>query len=252
MKKSILFTGLILAATINAQDTIRIMTYNIEAGVQANMEEIGQYIKAQKPDVVALQEIDQWAYRAKRKSPSPENQVVKLATEADMLPVFSQTCDFNSGFYGIGLLSKYNIISYKRILLPQSNPEYEPRVALVVELDVNGKKITIVNTHLTLVDEDRLLQAKFIAKQLRKIKTPKLLCGDMNTQPDEIIMTKTWTKYHDALPENQTTFPSVKPRAKLDYIFTDSKDNIEIVNQHVDTSCGLSDHCPCYVDIIIK
>ena len=235
-----------------AQDTIRIMTYNIEAGVAGKMADIGQYIKSQKPDIVALQEIDQWAYRAKRKSPAPENQIVDLAAVTDMLPIFSPTCNFGEiGYYGIGLLTKYNIKSFKRIVLPQTNPDYEPRVILIAELDIKGKSLTIVNTHLSLYEEDRVVQTKFIAKQLRKIRGPKLLCGDFNARQEEINTTRL-AKYRDALPEGIETFPSVNPRAKLDYILMDPKDSITIINQHVDKICDLSDHCPCYVDIVLK
>ena len=251
-KISALFVLILLVINIvSAQDTLRIMTFNIEAGVSGKITDIGNYIKQLNPDIVALQEIDQWAYRKKRISPVPENQMVELASFTDMLPVFGQTCDFGGGYYGIGLLTKYNIESYQRILLPQTDSQYEPRVLIIVGLDVHGKKITIANTHLSLVEKDRTLQIKFIARQLRKIKGHKILCGDFNANPTEISTTKL-AKYHDALPENQNTFPSVNPRTKLDYIILDPKDNINVISHYIDTSCDLSDHCPCYVDIILN
>ena len=254
MKKlGFLFVILWAATLINAQQKLRVMTYNIEVGYEADMDTIGKYIKSAQPDIVALQEVDQWAYRSNNRSKKGVNQVVELASYAGMFPVFAQTRNLEEGgYYGIGLLSKYPIKSYKRILLPQNDTIYEPRVMMIVELDINGKNFTVINTHLTLHDGDRLLQGKFIAKQLRKIKGHKVLCGDLNSYPTEPTVTKYLGKYHDALPENVNTFPALKPRAKMDYIMLDPKENIQVVNQHVDAECGLSDHCPCYVDIVIN
>ena len=253
MKKfTLLLIVLFVTDVLFAQDTLRIMSYNIEVGYEANMDAIGEYIKGIKPDIVALQEVDEWAYRSNNKSRKGVNQVVELAMYADMLPLFSKTRDLEEGgYYGIGLLSKYPINSYKRLLLPQNDTIYEPRVMIIVEIDIYGNPFTIINTHLTLHDGDRLLQGKFIARKLKKIKGPKIICGDFNSYPQEPTITKSLGKYSDVLPENQDTYPALKPHAKMDYIFVDPKDKIEILNQHVDKTCALSDHCPCYVDIVI-
>lgn len=256
-KTSTLFVLILLAINlISAQDTLRILTYNIEVGYEANMDAIGKYIKSIKPDLVALQEVDEWAYRSNNKSKKGVNQIVELAHYADMFPIFAKTRDLNEsnkgGYYGIGLLSKYPIISYKRILLPQKNMKYEPRVMIIAEIDIHGTIFTFVNTHLTLDNDDRLLQGKFIAKQLKKIKGPKIICGDFNSIPEEPTMAKALSKYTDALPTGKNTYPAVTPRAKVDYILFSHKDNIKIINQSIDTSCNLSDHCPCYIDIVIN
>lgn len=252
MKRISLFLIALLAVNLLfAQDTLRIMTYNIEVGYEADMDTIGKFINAIHPDIVALQEVDEWAYRSNNKSKKGVNQVVELATYTDMLPVFSKTRNLEEGgYYGIGVLSKYPILDCKRIVLPQTDMIYEPRVMLIVELDISGTTFTVVNTHLTLHDKDRISQGKFIAKQLRKIKGPKVLCGDFNCLPAEATIAKHLGKYKDALPEKQNTYPNRNPRAKIDYIFYDPKDNIQVINQDVNTSCDLSDHCPCYVDII--
>lgn len=256
MKKlGLLFIILWAATQINAQEKLRIMTYNIEVGYEADMDTIGKYIKSIQPDVVALQEVDQWAYRSNNRSKKGVNQVVELASYADMFPVFAKTRDLKEskegGYYGIGVLSKYPIKSYKRILLPQNDTIYEPRVMMIVEIDVNGTPFTIINTHLTLHDNDRLLQGKFLAKQVRRIKGPKVICGDFNCYPAEATVAQYLGKYRDALPENGKTFPALKPYGKIDYIMYDPKNNIQIEKQFIDTECNLSDHCPCYVDIII-
>ena len=94
MKKfTLLLIVLFVTDVLFAQDTLRIMSYNIEVGYEANMDAIGEYIKGIKPDIIALQEVDEWAYRSNNKSRKGVNQVVELAMYADKLPLFSKTRD---------------------------------------------------------------------------------------------------------------------------------------------------------------
>lgn len=59
-------TLITMSETVNGQrlaethpsDTIRVMTFNLHAGHDASLEQIGELIKRYNPDFVALQEVD--------------------------------------------------------------------------------------------------------------------------------------------------------------------------------------------------
>lgn len=61
LRQILLISSWLLAAVAMAQghnDTIRVMTFNLHAGHDASLEQIGQLIKQHQPDFVALQEVD--------------------------------------------------------------------------------------------------------------------------------------------------------------------------------------------------
>ena len=58
-------------------DTLRVMSYNIRFGELASMQQIGEYIAGEAPDIVALQECD-WATG---RSLAPHQKGVKLVNE---------------------------------------------------------------------------------------------------------------------------------------------------------------------------
>ena len=93
------------------------------------------------------------------------------------------------GEYGNGFLSKYPILSTKCIPLHipveqrKEGGWYEDRALLVVELDVNGKMLTVLCTHLGLPYDEIQLGIKEIRELVKECKTPLILIGDMNFFP---------------------------------------------------------------------
>jgi endonuclease/exonuclease/phosphatase family metal-dependent hydrolase len=250
-KSFILSLVCFVSLSLNAQDTIRIMTFNVAAGLMADMQQLGQYIKDHNVDMVALQEVDLRTNRPETPQQKGKNQMVELGFYSDLLPVFGQINRYpTGGFYGLGFLSKDPILSITNVPLPQVVDKKEPRSMVVASWEVNGKKITIANTHLSLDEKNREVQMKFIKKYMKRIQGVKFVMGDLNSKPEEGLVTKIFTKWIDALPAGQNTFSSWNPIYKYDYMLYDEKCAIEVINAQVDTP-RLSDHYPCFIDIVL-
>ena len=146
------FIGLSMTA-LSAQtkaDTLKLMTYNLRFGELASMQQIGEYIASENPDIVAIQECD-WATKRKR---APHQNGVKFVNElayySGMFGVYGKSINYAGGYYGIGLLSKYPILRYERVLLPNDG-KTEQRSMLIADIELpGGKVVTFVNTHLTV------------------------------------------------------------------------------------------------------
>ncbi|MBR0310674.1 MAG: endonuclease/exonuclease/phosphatase family protein [Paludibacteraceae bacterium] len=255
MTKRIIITlcTLCVTLTLPAQDTLRIMTYNAAIGVMGSMQQLGRYIRSKQPDIVALQEMDLFTIRPERKNSNNTNQPVELGFYTNMLPVFGPVLPYPSGgYYGLGFLSKHPILSVSNVPLPRIEGRDEPRLMLVATWDINGKQLTIASTHLSLDVESREKQMKFIRSYMQRIRGYKIICGDLNSTPEEQLVSKIFRRWSDALPDEHCTFSSWNPVYKYDWILYETKSDIQVLDAQVDTRCRLSDHLPCYVDIVIK
>lgn len=252
MKRISIYLAAILLAITNlyAKDTLRVMTYNVYIGGMADMQEIGEYIKSQNPDIVLLQELDVYTNRPDAPSQNGHNQMAELGFYANMLSVFGATiAHYSGGYYGIGILSKHPISSSKLIHLPQAHPRTERRGMLVAEVLIDGKKLTVMDTHLALNEKDRKIQMRYIARYSREhIKGKRLLCGDLNSTPSENLVPKIFKAWEDALPEGQPTFSSDNPRYKYDWMLYPKKHALHILDAQIDTTSLLSDHLPGIIE----
>ena len=145
---SILFASAAVMSAAEKGDTLKLMTYNLRFGELASMEQIADYISSQQPDIVALQECD-WATNRTR---APHQNGVKfvneLAYHTGMFGIYGKSINYAGGYYGIGLLSRYPILRYERVLLPNDG-KTEQRSMLIADIELpDGQVITFVNTHL--------------------------------------------------------------------------------------------------------
>ena len=250
---SILFSVsclMVVSAAGRDADTLKIMTYNLRFGELASMADIGEYISSEAPDIVALQECD-WATCRER---APHQNGVKFINELSyrtgMFGIYGKSIDYRGGYYGIGILSRYPIISSERILLP--NPEdKEQRVMLVADIELpDGKVLTFVCTHLEVSSSgSRVEQVKFIRKRLADKKIC-LLAGDMNSAPDSPEMAYL-CKYWKNLTDEGLTYSSMEPSVKIDYIYGRPSDAVGLISTGVPADVRLSDHFPVISKISI-
>ncbi len=160
--------------------------------------------------------------------------------------------------YGIALLSKHPIRSFRKIpivTLPEEREEgirYENRVLMIVELEIDGKIVTVMNCHFGLraLEVDRAVETVLAVKET--ITGPVILTGDFNIQPDHpkiLQMKEVFKDTADIREDACLTFPSHAPRGKIDYILTDEETKtlkLEIPQEVV------ADHLPLIATLEVK
>lgn len=246
------FSAAFLTFAADGQDTLKIMSYNLRFGELATMQQIGEYIASQTPDIVALQECDWDTQRSRAPHQNGVKFVNELAYWSGMFGLYGKSIDYAGGYYGIGLLSRYPILRSERVLLPNDG-KTEQRSMLIADIELpSGTVVTFVCTHLEVKSSQmRQEQVRFINKYIKGIKNQIILCGDMNAEPDSKemqLLAKDWKN----LTDNDLTFSTMKPQTKIDYIWSKPAAQVELLSTRVCTEVKLSDHFPVVSEFVIR
>lgn len=118
MKKNLLLIiAILFVFSAQAQNTLKLMTYNIKNanGMDdvCNFQRIANVINNASPDVVAIQEVDSMTKRSGQKYVLGE-----IAGRTQMHAYFAPAIDFDGGKYGIGLLTRQVPVRLQTIPLP--------------------------------------------------------------------------------------------------------------------------------------
>lgn len=248
---SILFASVALLSATEKGDTLKLMSYNLRFGELASMEQFAQYISSEQPDIVALQECDWATKRTRAPHQNGVRFVNELAYHTGMFGVYGKSINYAGGYYGIGLLSKYPILRFERVLLPNDG-KTEQRSILVADIELpGGKVITFVNTHLEVkTAKMRIEQVEFIKEYLKDCPNQLFLAGDMNAIPDTKEMEMLREEWND-LTNRVFTYHSSRPEIKIDYIYTKPAENVELLCTEVKEDVKLSDHFPVISTIVL-
>jgi len=231
-----------------AARTFRVMTYNIHHGEgvdgKVDLGRIADLIKREQADIVALQEVDKGVQRTARRDFPAE-----LAALTGMTCIFSNNSSFQGGEYGNAVLTRFPVKRW-------TNRHYqmlragEQRGLLQVVLEVHGRELVFLNTHIDFRGDDteRLLNA---AEMLEAIQPyhgrPMILCGDFNDTPGSRTHQKIAQAFVDAWMAagagDGFTIPAEGPRKRIDYIWTSKDPSIEALRLWVPAS-EASDHLP--------
>lgn len=211
----ILSCGLLSAAEPAAE--IRVLCWNLHHGVgedgKLDLGRIAEVIKAQRPDVVALQEVDNECRRS-----GSVDQAAELAKLTGMTGVFGKAMDHDGGEYGQAILSKHPIGATKIHRLPGDG---EPRIAFEAAVTIGGKVMRMVSVHLDHEqDARRLKQAEALVAALSESDAPLILAGDFNDTPGSPPLkafAARWTPV--AKKEPVFTCPAGKPAVEIDHVF---------------------------------
>lgn len=231
---------------------LRVLTYNIKRGLgndgKTDIDRTADRISQLKPDIVALQEVDQLCGRSGR-----VDQPAKLGERLKMQPGFGPFMEYDGGLYGLATLSRFAVLKTTSLNLPEGN---EPRVALATYLRVpSGETIVVVNIHFDWVRDDkfRFAQAKAVKNYLNGIDHPFILLGDFNDQPDS----RTLKLFSESLLEadkpndDRFTFSAEQPKLEIDFIFASPADRWQIKSVKVIEEPIVSDHRPVLSELIL-
>ena len=174
--------------------TLRVLAYNIRHGRgmdgNVDIERIARVIESQKPDLVALQEVDKLCERGGR-----IDMARILGERLNMNYRFGRAIDLQGGEYGNAVLSRFPILETRVHALPESA---EQRVALEVEIQIHEERLSFVSLHLESASEQqRSRQAKSLIDRFAKKTHPILLAGDFNairgSEPMQQFVEAGWT-----------------------------------------------------------
>jgi endonuclease/exonuclease/phosphatase family metal-dependent hydrolase len=222
---------------------LRIVTYNIHHGRgmdgKLDLNRIAEVIRKEKPEFVALQEVDVNVARSGK-----INEVKKLADLLGMHDAFGKTIDLQGGQYGNAVLSKFPIDKTSVHKLPG---EGEARIVLQVDVKISGASLSFCSIHFDHRSEKaRLLQAKALNARLHGIKHPVIVAGDFNATPEFVTM-KLINKSWFIIPKTGSSFtmPANTPRSEIDYIITRNLDENKTTSRVIEEKVA-SDHRPVF------
>jgi endonuclease/exonuclease/phosphatase family metal-dependent hydrolase len=180
--------------------TIRVVNWNIDRGLR--LPEIAAFLEAQQADLLTLQEVDLNARRTGRRNVAEE-----LARRLGMNYVFglefeelTQGSRTSPAYQGQATFSRWGlknprIIRFQaqsefwrpRWFLPRTAPFQERlggRIALVTDVDVPGRALTVYNLHLESRGDERLRVAQLTETldddEMYAPRRPALIAGDLN------------------------------------------------------------------------
>jgi endonuclease/exonuclease/phosphatase family metal-dependent hydrolase len=238
------------------------MTYNIHAG-HGNLARTAEAIRAQSPDIIALQEVDvHWSDRS-----AFVDQVGALAAALGMGSAFAPiyhvpNADPNKPAreFGVALLSRHPIVTWRndtltRLSTQDSNAVPAPAPGLLEAfIEVRGLRIRVFNTHLDYRADPavRRLQTNEIVAALEYSSAPTILFGDMNATPDASELAPLLVRLRDAWPGDSGpgyTYPADRPAKRIDYVLT-SRDFRPL--RGFVPATDASDHRPVVVDLAFR
>ncbi len=152
------------------------------------------------------------------------------------LPLRSKIRDGKISSSNLTILSKYKINLLDIIYFNKN--QNDERGGQIVQIEHNGKKILIVNTHLTNLSlKLRMEQIRIINFYLQKFKGDiTIICGDMNATENSREIKKIKRCGYNS----QNKLPTYQNNLILDYIFY--KTNLELEVESVISIKNLSDH----------
>ncbi|MEE2902476.1 MAG: endonuclease/exonuclease/phosphatase family protein [Myxococcota bacterium] len=259
--------------------------------LQKNLVEIADHIKHMNADVVLLQEIDFDSDRTYNldqaefiaKNAGYKYYIRGISWSANYLPFpyWPPSEHWGQMLSGGAILSKLPVRSADVALLPKPSAQsffyrqfYLFRYLMRCELSWQGKKLSILNTHLEAFDqENREIQMKLVSQAINEDPTSiHIFGGDFNSVPREaqlrhgypdepetdhrndktleILLSTTQLAEAAAAVtklsiEDRFTFPASAPNRQLDHLFISPQ--LEVLNFQVSIKSTLaSDHLPIF------
>lgn len=228
---------------------IKVMTYNLRFGELASLEEIANFINTEKPDLVALQELDWMTERDRTPHQHHKDFITELGYRTGMFSLYGKTISYANGLYGIGILTGKPYVNVKKIILPKAEGVKEWRALLMAEIELTDKDtIVFASTHLDYTSSNaRKDQLDIITKNLEASHCPVIIGGDFNTVPDSpeiVTFFEDWLK----VSGGELTSPAKSPKRKIDYLFAYPQTSWKLESSKV-VRTQLSDHLPIISEI---
>lgn len=220
---------------------LSVASYNIHKGVgtdrRRDLERTAAVIAEIGADILALQEVDT---RFGTRTGLLDLESIRRDSGLIAIPL-DQTGPAH-GWHGNLLLVRNALVQqvHKLIL-----PGFEPRGAILTDLEINGKPLRVVNTHLGLLPQSRAAQARAILEAVAKLpERPTLLMGDLNEWWRNAAVFRTLAEQF-SITTPQASFPARFPLLPYDRIMSCQLGTLQDVFPHDSPLARkASDHLP--------
>ncbi|WLD12103.1 endonuclease/exonuclease/phosphatase family protein [Planctellipticum variicoloris] len=231
---------------------LRVLCYNIHHGEGTDgkvaLPRLAEVILGARPDLVALQEVDNRTDRT-----GGVDQTAELARLTGLHGRFCKQIDYEGGEYGQAVLSRFPLSEPTIHWLP-GMPERERRIAAEVQFEAAGQKFSLVTTHLHHNQEQlRQQQAAKLNEIFAGSDRPVILAGDLNANPDSEplrILSQEWLVATSDRP--LATYPSGEPANQIDYILARPRGRFRVISVEVLPEPVASDHRPVLAVIELR
>ena len=227
--------------------TLRVMTYNVlhfenVRTLAVDYDAYAAVIRKSSADVVGLNEV--YGGCAAR-----GEQAQELAKRLGWYWYFSEAfLDDGVDPFGNAIVSRFPIECAETIPIPypevrNGTEYYEPRAVLRAQIAGH----TFLVTHFGLNPDEQENALQTVLPLLGKERC--VLMGDFNVSPDDPALPPIREKMQDVdafLPAGTMSFPSDKPRIKIDYIFTSRDYNVQTADV---PAVVVSDHRPYVAEL---
>ncbi len=208
------------------------MTWNIAAG-HGDLSRIADVIRAERPDVLGLQEVDvHWSERSGF-ADQPADLAKATGMEARFGAIYQMAGAPGAPLreYGLAILSRHPIVAFQNHPIPRlstQTAETEPRSMpgfLDALIEVRGQRIRVFNTHLDYRADPRVreLQVAAMRDRLRGVQEPVVLVGDLNAPPSAPALAPLFARLTDVWRDARDpgfTYPASRPVRRIDYVLT--------------------------------
>ncbi|HEX2073604.1 MAG TPA: endonuclease/exonuclease/phosphatase family protein [Geodermatophilus sp.] len=223
---------------------MRIATFNIlhgrsPADGRVDVERLAGAVKTLDADVLGLQEVDRDQPRSLGADLTAVAAEAMGAVDSQFVAALAGTPGGTwmaatgqeqpgSASYGIALLSRYPVVSWRVVRLPALRTRVpvwfrgarrpaivgdEPRVAVAAVLDGPYGQFTVANTHLSFVPGWNVLQLRRLMSSLDGTREPLVVMGDLNMEPPQAARVSGLRSLAAGL-----TFPVEEPCRQLDHV----------------------------------
>lgn len=243
-------------AEVAKPQIIRVMSYNIHHGRgtdgKVDIERIAQVIKEAKPDIVGVQELDRGVQRS-----GGIDEIGEIARITGMTYYFDKNIEFQGGAYGNAVLTRFPILQQTNSYYKSVHPG-ERRAVQQVVVDVNGRKLVFLNTHMDYrpEDEERWMNMSELEQVVKTYHgLPMILTGDLNDDPDSRTHKRFKEMFVDAWEAagegDGFTYVGSDRSKRLDYVLVSKSDALKVETVRV-IQTDASDHRPVVAEIRLQ
>ena len=248
---------------------LRVLVWNIHAGADAggadNLARVAERIRAERADLVLLQEVDRGVARSRG-----VDQPATLARLTGLHAAFGKSLDYQGGEYGVAILSRWPVVAQATLPLPVDPPQPRsggattPRAALVARIAAPADvgPLVVMTSHIDASRDDRWRRQEAarlaaIADSLVARRDGLVLVGgDMNSEPASApqlaltagVLRDAWTACGGAADDPASrTYPARAPVKRIDYLYLTPGLACRAVRVPADTA---SDHRAVVVEVV--